>query len=293
MNRTIRISVVTLCILGSVSLHAQWNSSGGNTTTNDNVGINTGVPAADFHVFGKTLFQNTGIAAAAILDRTDGRIASFGAGGTSTTFAYDATGIFKIESNSRANIALGVFGSGATTRFVIDTAGNVGIGTAIPSARLDVAGDIVASGSITGATVLGAVYQDIAEWVPATSDMAPGTVVVLNREKVNEVMPSSSEYDDSVAGVVSAQPGLILGLGSDSKEMIATTGRVKVKVDATRAPIRIGDLLVSSSKPGVAMKSEPMEINGRRFHQPGTLIGKALEPLASGEGEILVLLSLQ
>jgi hypothetical protein len=75
--------------------------------------------------------------------------------------------------------------------------------------------------------------------------------------------------------------------------MIATTGRVKVKVDATRTPVRVGDLLVSSSKPGVAMRSEPVQINGRRFHQPGTIIGKALEPLASGEGEILVLLSLQ
>ena len=41
------------------------------------------------------------------------------------------------------------------------------------------------------------------------------------------------------------------------------------------------------------MKSEPMEINGRRFHQPGTIIGKALEPLDAGTGEILVLLSLQ
>ncbi|HEV7240019.1 MAG TPA: hypothetical protein VGQ36_12340 [Thermoanaerobaculia bacterium] len=44
---------------------------------------------------------------------------------------------------------------------------------------------------------------------------------------------------------------------------------------------------------GVAMRSVPFEINGRRFHQPGTIIGKALEPLPSGEGEILVLLSLQ
>jgi hypothetical protein len=41
------------------------------------------------------------------------------------------------------------------------------------------------------------------------------------------------------------------------------------------------------------MVSEPMEINGRKFHQPGTILGKALEPLAKGEKDILVLLSLQ
>lgn len=41
------------------------------------------------------------------------------------------------------------------------------------------------------------------------------------------------------------------------------------------------------------MRSEPITLNGREFHQPGTIIGKALEPLGGGRGEILVLLSLQ
>ena len=68
---------------------------------------------------------------------------------------------------------------------------------------------------------------------------------------------------------------------------------MKVKVDATHAPILIGDLLVTSDVAGTAMKSEAVEINGRKFHQPGTVIGKALQPLPSGRGEILVLLSLQ
>jgi hypothetical protein len=68
---------------------------------------------------------------------------------------------------------------------------------------------------------------------------------------------------------------------------------VKVKVDASNEPIKIGDLLVTSDKEGFAMKSVPVEIGGVRIHRPGTLIGKALEPLARGAGEILVLLSLQ
>src|SRR5215207_9362043 len=71
------------------------------------------------------------------------------------------------------------------------------------------------------------------------------------------------------------------------------TGRVKVKVDASNGPIQIGDLLVTADKEGFAMKSVPVEIGGIRMHRPGTLIGKALEPLAKGTGEILVLLSLQ
>jgi hypothetical protein len=43
----------------------------------------------------------------------------------------------------------------------------------------------------------------------------------------------------------------------------------------------------------MAMKSEPVRMKGRIFHQPGTIIGKALEALPNGEGEILVLLSMQ
>jgi hypothetical protein len=50
---------------------------------------------------------------------------------------------------------------------------------------------------------------------------------------------------------------------------------------------------VTSGTPGLAMKSQPVNIGGIQFHRPGTLIGKALEPLAKGRGEILVLLSLQ
>jgi hypothetical protein len=41
------------------------------------------------------------------------------------------------------------------------------------------------------------------------------------------------------------------------------------------------------------MKSEPIKVGGRLMHMPGTLIGKALEPLEKGSGRILVLLSLQ
>ena len=77
------------------------------------------------------------------------------------------------------------------------------------------------------------------------------------------------------------------------RSLVATTGRVLVNVDATNGPIEIGDLLVTSDREGVAMKSQPVEIGGVRIHRPGTLIGKALEPLANGTGKILVLLSLQ
>ena len=54
--------------------------------------------------------------------------------------------------------------------------------------------------------------------------------------------------------------------------------------------LRIGDLLVTSDKPGVAMKSQPIRVRGVLSHRPGTIIGKALEPLAGGKGLFKVLL---
>ncbi|HEV7921301.1 MAG TPA: hypothetical protein VGR02_10990 [Thermoanaerobaculia bacterium] len=166
-------------------------------------------------------------------------------------------------------------------------AGNITAGGTITAA-----GNITAVGTISGGNVI-AKYQDVAEWVPAEEDIAAATVVVLDPERSNHVIASSTAYDETVAGVVSARPGIILGEGGDGSVKVATTGRVKVKADATKAAIRIGDLLVTSGKPGMAMKSERIEVGGMRIHRPGTVVGKALEPLAQGEGEILVLLSLQ
>jgi hypothetical protein len=133
----------------------------------------------------------------------------------------------------------------------------------------------------------------MAEWVDSPQDLAAGTVVVLDSTKSNQVVASNQSYDSRVAGVISLRPGLALGERGEGRVLVATTGRVKVKVDATNGPIQIGDLLVTSDREGMAMKSAPVEIGGVRIHRPGTLIGKALEPLAQGTGEILVLLSLQ
>ena len=106
-------------------------------------------------------------------------------------------------------------------------------------------------------------------------------------------MRSQRAYDTRVAGAVSAQPGLVLGEQSEGKATVAQSGRVRVKVDATYGAIRIGDLLATSPTSGYAMRSRPIQVGGKAIHRPGTLLGKALEPLPAGQGEILVLLTLQ
>jgi hypothetical protein len=235
-------------------------------TSAGNVGVGTAAPLAPIHVATGT---STGGVAFFQKDA-----ASNGVGIGTTNGAGTISGV-----NSSYTLS--------TDLLINPFAGNVGVGTSTPTAKLDVNGDIRVSGNIN------AKYQDVAEWVPSTQKLQAGTVVVLDTRHANHVSASTTSYDTRVAGVVSAQPGISLGEAGEGKALVATTGRVKVKVDATRAPIQIGDLIVTSDVEGVAMKSEPISLGGRQFHAPGTIIGKALESLDKGTGEILVLLSLQ
>lgn len=172
-------------------------------------------------------------------------------------------------------------------RLRVDNRGYLGVGTTSPGALLHVAGDAVVDGNVA------AKYQDVAEWVDSSETLAAGTVVVVDSAKRDGVRASRRAYDTGVAGAVSAKPGVILGERGDGKSLVAQSGRVRVKVDAGYGAIRAGDLLVTSPTPGYAMRSRPLRVNGTTLHRPGTILGKALEPLPSGKGEILVLLTLQ
>lgn len=277
------------------------------------LGIGTNAPAQKLHLVGNAAITNTDPASSSTLyfntitSGQGGAITSMdtdytaqpntaNAAGTFAIMAYEAGGLSLTSSNATGgNVRIYTAGSGpGNERMRVVANGNVGIGTQTPTAKLHVqGGDIYASGNISAGGTIFAKYQDVAEWVPSTTDLVPGTVVVLNPEKDNEVMASAHSYDTAVAGVVSAQPGLVLGVGSDTKEQIATSGRVLVRVDARNAAVRVGDLLVTSDMPGTAMRSQPIDLGGHKIHQPGTIIGKALQPLQGGVGEILVLLSMQ
>lgn len=237
-------------------------------------------------------------------DATHGGILVDAAAGYNPNIALSVNGAIKwyMNSNTGNGDTLQFWEStGATPRFTLTQSGTVGIGTPTPSSsyKLDVNGAINASGNINSAgniTATGSIsakYQDVAEWVESSQYLPAGTVVVLDQTRSNQVIASSHPYDTRVAGVVSAQPGITLGEKGESKVLVATTGRVKVMVDASSGPVQVGDLLVTSDIAGVARKSEPLLLGSVPIHRPGTLIGKALEPLAKGRGEILVLLSLQ
>ena len=75
-------------------------------------------------------------------------------------------------------------------------------------------------------------------------------------------------------------------LSQTDKVPLAVVGIVPVKVTDENDFIKPGDLLVSSSTPCRAIR----DLGDRPV---GTVIGKALEPLESEQGTILMLVSLQ
>ena len=205
-----------------------------------------------------------------------------------TAAAGQAAGFFRnLDGGQDVHVKLA--NSAAVGTAAVFMGGRVGIGTETPdsSYKLHVVGSIKVEGNIN------AKWQDVAEWVDARGQLRPGTVVVIADGGQNVVQASQKDYDTAVAGVVSLNPGLILGTAGPGRALVAHSGRVRVKVDATHGAIAPGDLLVTSPTSGYAMKSEPVDVGGVPLHRPGTVLGKALEPLASGKGQILVLLTLQ
>jgi hypothetical protein len=293
-----------LCINGDckaawADVASQWTTTSSNISySTGNVGIGTTSPGAKLDVFSSGtshVIAGDGCSAAAGTYGGIGLGISAFSGCTNYSLLGDgahlylnapsASGVIHFRSANNG-------GSGNDNVTILGN-GNVGIGQSTPTYKLDVSGTAHVTGDITVDGNINAKYQDVAEWVPSTHALSAGTVVILNPTKSNEVMASTSYYDTRVAGVVSERPGIALGEAGKDKALVATTGRVMVMVDASKAPIHVGDLLVTSDEEGVAMKSEPVDLGGVKLHRPGTLIGKALEPLESGKGKILVLLSLQ
>jgi hypothetical protein len=115
-----------------------------------------------------------------------------------------------------------------------------------------------------------------------------GTVLVLDGD--GGVQPCDQAYDRRVAGVASGagehRPSVILNSRSAGGVAVALVGRVFGKVDATAAPIEVGDLLTTSPAAGHAMKACDTE------RIAGAVLGKAMAALASGQGLIPILVLL-
>jgi hypothetical protein len=148
-------------------------------------------------------------------------------------------------------------------------------------------GDVVVTGDIQLTNADCAEHFDIGAGVT----VEPGTVMVVGED--GALFPSQHAYDKRVAGVVSGagnyKPGIVLDKqeSGNTRKPIALLGKVYCKVDSQYGAIEVGDLLTTSSTTGHAMKAADPH---KAF---GTVIGKALRPLAEGQGLIPILIALQ
>lgn len=187
--------------------------------------------------------------------------------------------------------------------------GNVGIGTTMPGAPLEVNGSVkLTSGSGASITFADGTTQstaytgtctatggDYAESVEVTGDKSgyePGDIIVLDPKSPGHFLLSTSPYSRLVAGIYSTKPGYVGRRQKGDPKLaveipMAMVGIVPTKVTAENGPIEVGDLLVTSSRTGYAMKGTD---NARIT---GAVVGKAMGPLESGTGIVEVLVSLQ
>lgn len=169
---------------------------------------------------------------------------------------------------------------GASTLHWDSVNSRLGIGTASPSYTLDVQGAQRITGDLRLGNELITTSADVAEWLPAANPRPePGDVVVVDDD--GEIAVTSQPGSDRARGVITTDPAVKLGDQSGDTVGVALTGTVPVHVTDENGGIRPGDLLVTSSNPGYAMRADGS----------GVAVGTALEPMTGEQGEVRALLS--
>ena len=192
-------------------------------------------------------------------------------GDQTTMLRFDSGGM-NLYSNSNTTAQnslvmsqiLGINNTGVTTHYgaVVPQANN-SITLGSTSAYWSTCYAVTFSGTSTTAK-----YADLAEMYHADDYYAPGTVMVFGGDL--DVTISKVSHDTRIAGVVSTNPAYLMNdnFEQDNWVPVALTGRVPCNV---QGPIQKGDLLVSSDKPGVAIKLD------KSLYEVGCVIGKSLD----------------
>jgi hypothetical protein len=165
--------------------------------------------------------------------------------------------VLTVETHSSGNIALFKSGDPATV--------NV--------ARINTDGKGFFNG---GTQSSGADLAEAFDVVKEVSEYEPGDVLSIATTKDRAVEKSNGSYSSLVLGVYATKPGVLLteeNIDSNltGKVPMGVVGVIPTKVCKEGGAILRGDLLVTSTIPGVAMKADPARV------QAGQVIGKALQ----------------
>jgi hypothetical protein len=263
---------------GSVSNHLILRAGSAErvrVTADGKLGIGTTIPIAGVHAISSNsnaaIFDSTASSSWIWLDN-------------STNSAYNSVGIASLGNNL-------LYRAGGAERMRLTDTGRLGIGTTNPSTPLEVVGEAKMSVvNITGGSDFSEKFD-----IHGDTKAEPGTVVCIDPASPGKLVVSSSPYDRTVAGIVSGAGGIKSGMVmgqldhtlASGELPVALSGRVYCQADVSGGPIRPGDLLTTSDRPGYAMKVTD------HVKAQGAILGKAMTSLDEGKGLVLVLVSLQ
>jgi hypothetical protein len=301
MSKVVFVSIVSAVLLAPTAFSQTTNTF----PSSGNVGIGTLNPNAPLEIV-SSYSVTDGYRDTLYLDNLNS------SGDFSNVLVYGYGGgkkLWEIGNDLNANGGQNIYiwdDLASTARLLINSTGNVGIGTTNPGALLEVNGNVkltansgasitFADGTTQSTAYTGVVCGgDFAESVDVSGirrDYGPGDVLIIDPDHPGDFVKSDAAYSTSVLGIYSTKPGyvgrrLTTPQGSDEVPM-AMVGIVPTKVSAENGPIKPGDLLVTSSLPGYAMKGTD------RSRMLGAVIGKSLGTLEAGTGVIEVGVTLQ
>ncbi|MFA5175560.1 MAG: hypothetical protein WC430_04075, partial [Patescibacteria group bacterium] len=266
-----------------LTLYGLSDGSGAVLQNSLGVAVATSVPWAIFDVNNKfTVASSTGNTNVSGTLRIYGgattgglQISATDATTTLTSYITDGAGASAFAFNSSATMTSGtdrmlaVFQNNGTNKVLISAGGNV-----------YAKNSFIANSSDYG-------IGDVAEFVNLKEGETVefGDVLVVDEAGLNQYKKSTIAHAKNVAGVVSDTGKFVIGADGPGRAPLALAGLVKVKVTDENGPIAVGDYLVSASKPGYAMKYNSTQ------GQAAGLVGMALEPLASGDGVITIMVN--
>ncbi|MFB6272843.1 MAG: S8 family serine peptidase [Salinibacter sp.] len=284
-----------------------------NCADDESVRFQIVIPEADSAEAGNVLFQyRDTTAGGGCGSHDDGASATVGiqvGSGTATEFSHNSAALsanraicWRPSSKSTCSVLTEDMSSGATVFRVERQTGNVFAEGSFNSGGADLAerirvsepvepGDVVAidpqaseryrkTRQAHSELAAGVVASDPGVVLGANATTSPSPVLDLSLPTwISSTVTISSSVNFTLTGLVprlDAQP-------LSTQPVMALMGQVPVKATTANGPIEPGDLLVSASKPGYAMRCDTMTAC------EGAIVGKALEALDEDQGTIRML----
>ena len=256
---------------GVIPDHSRGNA--GNFVANNTNGVGAGVRGEVNSIFG-----NNGTAGVY--------------GVASGTGGY--AGYFEHTEKTGYGIALQVVTNDIGTAMVVDhegTSGNLAIFQAAGANKIRF--DHTGKGFFNNGTQnSGADLAEAFDVTGTTNAYEPGDVLAIAVDADRTVQKSKEAYSSLVVGVYATKPGVLLteenvDSNLNDKVPMGVVGVIPTKVCDENGPIRRGDILVSATRPGYAMKADLNKL------KPGQAIGKALQEFDGETGKIKVLVNVR